>query len=222
VTLFNAFLGLFTGGQVQLGYPGTPPFIDNGPLSDSTATLNSIYHPIDPSIFRSDVLQNIAGPIVPIPDEDFFRHYVYIFYGDDIGPCLKKVFKKDANKIPKQTYENSPALDTSQSSAELKAQSSQKDNPDVLGVAGLPLPDKGPNGTVAIANGLWNSTASMEDRAHSYVHELGNILSYKASGSYTKYGDPNGVYYPQFGNTVGYKDYDSGANFERCVFGKTK
>lgn len=48
---------MFTGGQAQLGYPGTPPIIDNGPLSNTTATLNSIYHPIDPSIFT---IENFA------------------------------------------------------------------------------------------------------------------------------------------------------------------
>jgi len=36
------------------GLGGTPPIIDNGPLSDTVALLNSLYHPIDPSRFGID------------------------------------------------------------------------------------------------------------------------------------------------------------------------
>ena len=55
---------MFTGGQVQVGLGQPVPIIDNGPLSDTQATLNSIYHPIDPSQF---IINNFA-PGLPTPD----------------------------------------------------------------------------------------------------------------------------------------------------------
>ena len=96
---------------------------------------------------------------------------------------------------------------------------------------GLPFPTKGPYGTVGINSELWSQDVTdytrevldsiFEDQARTFIHELGNILSYRATktkttpGSYDKFGDPKGI-------GSGYKDTDSGAKVELCVFGSVK
>jgi RHS repeat-associated protein len=74
VSFFKALLTTLTGGALgspTWGSSGTPPFIDNGPLSDSAATLNSIYHPVDLSkvginnwspAAHDQMIQNALGP----------------------------------------------------------------------------------------------------------------------------------------------------------------
>jgi RHS repeat-associated protein len=69
---FKALLTIFTGGNFSwdLPTPGTPPIFSD-PLGNTQATLNSIYHPIDPSRFgildwspaaHDQMMQNALGP----------------------------------------------------------------------------------------------------------------------------------------------------------------
>jgi hypothetical protein len=77
-------------------------------------------------------------------------------------------------------------------------------------VISIPDPKKGTNGTVFLQSGAWNLADYPQDVLEgAYIHEYGNLLSYKVSKDYYKFGDKAGV-----GEK---KDRDTGANFQRCV-----
>jgi hypothetical protein len=80
---------------------------------------------------------------------------------------------------------------------------------------GLPDPNKGKHGTVYIQSGAWNRAGYPRDILEgAYIHEYGNILSYKyGGGNFNKFGDKAGI-----GKYPWSKDFDTGANFQRCVF----
>jgi RHS repeat-associated protein len=64
VKAFQAIAAFLFGPPLSSG-AGTPPIIDNGPLSDTTGLLTSLYHPIDPSRFGISNLtagSTIYGP----------------------------------------------------------------------------------------------------------------------------------------------------------------
>jgi RHS repeat-associated protein len=192
-------------GTIGMG-GGTPPFIDNGPLSDSSATLNSIYHPIDPRQFGIEdftVNRNI----------DTFKDLLYTVYGDDITDCLKSIFgSKFASKHP-QTLENSPAIDVSQTGAQLAKKvnwSGVAPGTDRSKVQGTSDPHKGPYGTVDIAKEDWQNPGGWQDLQGTYVHELGNILADRYFHNPSRFGNKEGI-----GQV---KDKDTGANLEMCVF----
>lgn len=80
-------------------------------------------------------------------------------------------------------------------------------------IMGLPDPNKGKHGTVFIQSGAWNQPGYPSDILEgAYIHEYGNILAYKfGGGNFYKFGDKAGI-------GKGFKDTDTGANFQRCVF----
>jgi len=162
-----------------------------------------------------------GGPTDPVK----FKKELYKQYADKINKCTKEVFGEGiAKKLGQQTFENSPDIDGTKTMANLGALS---DNPSQE-AAGLPFPTKGKFGTVGINSSTWNyedeaagdpgvQAMLFVAQARIFTHELGNILSYRATktdktkGDYYKFGDPNGL-----GTN---KDKDSGAKFEKCVFG---
>lgn len=74
--------------------------------------------------------------------------------------------------------------------------------------AGMPAPNEGPNGTVYIASEIANGS-NFNVFAGYYIHEYGNILSVKYTGSSSLLGN----------RAIGkQKDTDTGANFQNCVF----
>ena len=66
-------------------------------------------------------------------------------------------------------------------------------------------------GTVYIAQELYTAI-SQDERNRTYFHELGNILSAQITGDARHFGDPNGI-------GIHYKDPDTGARLEKCIFG---
>lgn len=80
-------------------------------------------------------------------------------------------------------------------------------------ILGLPDPNKSKHGTVYIQSGAWNyPNYPLDVLQGAYIHEYGNILSYKyGGGNFNKFGDKAGI-------GKDFKDKDTGANFQRCVF----
>jgi len=120
------------------------------------------------------------------------------------------VFKKTAKKIPTQTLDMAPDLDVTVNGRDLAKRSDMANK--LRSVLSIPDPKKGPNGTVFIQSGAWNSPDYPLDILQgAYIHEYGNILAWKYGGrDFYKFGDKAGV-----GNA---KDKDTGANFQKCVF----
>ena len=189
--------------------PGTPPTFPD-PLGNTQATLNSIYHPVDPGRYVIDNFTN--------GDETLLKNVFYDLYGPTLNDCIGVVFKASSKRIPKQTIQNSPYLDTSQDSHQLGEHSDWSHFPEGTPhvAAALNDPRKGPHGTVYIAKDNWEDPdGQLIEREGDYVHELGNILARRYFGDAYRFGKPNGV-----GHNL--KDFDTGANLENCVFaGKT-
>jgi hypothetical protein len=59
--------------------------------------------------------------------------------------------------------------------------------------------------------------SSFEIKQRTFVHELGNILSYMLTKDYNYFASKNGV--PHEFNKNDKPDYDTGAALEECVFG---
>jgi YD repeat-containing protein len=139
-----------------------------------------------------------------------FRRDVFTKFQAEINRCIGIIFKKVANKIPTQTLDLAPDLNVSINGRELANRSHFKKK--IRSVLALPDGEKGPNGTVFIQSGAWNTADYPIDVLEgAYIHEYGNILSFKYGGkNYYKFGDKAGV------GIV--KDQDSGANFQRCVY----
>ena len=150
-----------------------------------------------------------SGTAPGMLESDFIKS-VYDSKQKKMNDCIRTVFGSDASHISPQSLGNAPGLDTTQSAAKLGAQS---DHPNEA-AAGLSFPNKGPNGTVAIARDYYYygppTPGGLAYLQGIYIHELGNILSFKQTGSSYSYGDPNGI-----GRA---KDKDTGANFQNCVF----
>jgi hypothetical protein len=142
-----------------------------------------------------------------------FRRETFNKFQADITRCIGEIFGKKAKKIPTQTLDNAPALDVSVNGRDLAKRSSVTGQ--FRSIMGLPDPNKGKHGTVYIQSGAWNAPDYPRDiLAGSYIHEYGNILSYKyGGGNFNKFGDKAGV-----GQYPWSKDFDTGANFQRCVF----
>ena len=104
-----------------------------------------------------------------------------------------------------------PNLDVSVNGRDLANRSSVKGS--YRSIMSLPDPDKGKNGTVFIQSGNWNyPNYPIDVLQGAYIHEWGNILAYRyGGGNYDKFGDKAGI-------GKQYKDTDTGANFQRCVF----
>jgi hypothetical protein len=141
-----------------------------------------------------------------------FRRDVFNKFEADINRCIgeifKEILKKNPTKIPTQTLALAPDVDVSLNGRELANRSDFKGK--VRSVISIPDPKKGTNGTVFLQSGAWNLADYPQDVLEgAYIHEYGNLLSYKVSKDYYKFGDKAGV-----GEK---KDRDTGANFQRCV-----
>jgi hypothetical protein len=166
--------------------------------------------------------------------------------GKDFTACVNKVFgaKKvevtrngktfeilGSDALEPQTTKNAPEVDDySWTQFELGGGGS---GPDALGKQ-YSLPSKTKPGTFAlwifianditdtsyISNGKSVSVSATEIKQRTYVHELGNYLSASiANGDGRYFGDPNGI--PQDSDPSS-KDFDTGANLERCVWGNMR
>jgi RHS repeat-associated protein len=78
-----------------IGGLATPPIIDNGPFSDTTATLNSIYHPVDPSRF------GINNFLSQIP----------AFSRGKYDDCAKSVFGATSGRVPGDKSRSIPSYE---------------------------------------------------------------------------------------------------------------
>ena len=119
----------------------------------------------------------------------------------------------ESKKIPTQTLDIAPDLDVTVNGRDLAKRSSVRGQ--LRSIMGLPDANKGKHGTVYIQSGAWNELGYPRDILEgAYIHEYGNILSYKyGGGKFNKFGDKAGN-----GKYPWSKDFDTGANFQRCVF----
>ncbi len=154
-----------------------------------------------------------------------YARRVYIDLGEKLTDCINKVFAKEitgkngkkatgANLLKGQKIANAPRVnDTKYSAYELGGGTGTR-------YSGYSFPgdeNRGPNGTVWIANDLGavygssnNEISSQYDQyQRTYVHELGNKLSREISqnGSARTFGDPKS------------SDKDTGYQLEKCVYG---
>jgi YD repeat-containing protein len=140
-----------------------------------------------------------------------FRHDIFNKFQAIINRCIGEIFGKTAKKIPIQTRDNAPDLDVSVNGRDLAKRSAVSGS--YRSIMALPDPNKGKHGTVYIQSGSWNyPNYPLDVLQGAYIHEYGNILSYKYGGNnFYKFGDKAGV-------GKSFKDTDTGANFQRCVF----
>jgi RHS repeat-associated protein len=213
-----------TGGALGLAFAEGGML---GGIGASTGLLGVIAAWGNAALSIKHAVGSIAGHFAQTKDDPKFKKDFYAKYAAALNASIKTIFGKDSKKIPEQTIGNAPAVDRSQTGTQLANKSIVKGQ--ISAINSLPMPNNGPRGTVAIANDTFkgvdmtlpgNKETVFDSDAHAYTHELGNILSYKVSktrrtaGDYNKYGDPNGI-----ANSGGYKDKDTGAALEKCVFG---
>jgi YD repeat-containing protein len=159
------------------------------------------------------------------------RDLIYSIYGDaalmkKINDCLKKLLGANFSKVGGQALDNAPQLDTRLSALGIakKFGMGYTDKgtgkfvytpPYATGVGHI----GGAYGTIYIGSEFFNDTTQwghsrpdLPGRTplqNAYVHELGNLASYRASG---------GTTYGLFG-VKGASDEDSGYQLQKCVFG---
>ena len=151
-------------------------------------------------------------PQNPTSPEDFRRDTFNKFQAD-INRCIGEIFGKTAKKIATQTLDIAPALDVTVNGRDLANRSSMRGQ--LRSIMGLNDPSKGKHGTVYIQSGAWNyPNYPLDVLQGAYIHEYGNILSSKyGGGNENKFGDKAGI-----GQYPWSRDFDTGANFQRCVF----
>ena len=84
----------------------------------------------------------------------------------------------------------------------------------------LNFPNRGPNGTIAVAKEYSPPNKPLSWVFESITHEEGNIIAARInpiSQNESKYGDPNGI-----SDMGGPGDTDTGAKLEKCVHSKVK
>lgn len=131
-----------------------------------------------------------------------------------LNDCIKKIFGKDAAKIPPQTPDNAPAVNATMTSLQIE----QKFHISVFsGTAGKSNPFLGPNGTEYLAADFIKGATNPNFFPGLFVHELGVILDVKLypDSEDKKYGKHHGDSNPDTNEG----DDDTGAALERCVFG---
>jgi RHS repeat-associated protein len=132
---------------------------------------------------------------------------------DRINNCLKKLMGANFSRVGVQTLANAPKIDARLTSRQIKNRFRMTGPPPFA--TGVPY--IGSYGTVFIGREYfnnpvwWDPTTDLTKAGSSYmqnavIHELGNILAYRASGgNYYLFGDPNA------------SDTDSGYQLQRCV-----
>lgn len=143
-------------------------------------------------------------------------------YGDEellnkINECLRSLLGNDFSKVGKQTLANAPRIDARLTSKQIATRFKMSAPPYATGVGHV----GGKNGTIFIGSEWFSNRADWTVNSpgrnlpgrtplqNAYVHELGNLASYHASG---------GATYGLFG-VKGAKDEDSGYQLQKCVFG---
>jgi hypothetical protein len=162
-----------------------------------------------------------SGRARPPSLADDIKKFTYDNYGDFINECVKEVFKNEnAKQLGKQDLTNAPDLDLSRTQAELgEALKARGINPGQF-VATLSA-ELGPHGTIYFTKEFAAKTqasGNMIDFAASFVHELGNYLSFKLKKDVNAFGKPGGVKVEIVNGP--FYDPDTGAVFESCVGGK--
>ena len=139
---------------------------------------------------------------------------------EKINSCLKKLLGKNFNKVGEQTLANAPKIDARLTSNQIAAKFKMSAGPYATGAGHV----GGTYGTIFIGKEWFsnpidwtvNGRGGTPDRTplqNAYVHELGNIASYIASGgtNYKLFGaKPAGGLVPT--------DDDSGYALQACVF----
>lgn len=133
-----------------------------------------------------------------------------------INECLKTVFGEDnAKKIGELTATNSPTVSGELTSEGIKAKFNMPYPPPyAVGVGNV----GGQFGTIYIGSQWLNNPAEPLARLQNgYVHELGNLISYRlANGNYSAFGKSRPPDHPK----DQWWDKDSGYQFQLCVYGK--
>ncbi|QQS48895.1 MAG: hypothetical protein IPM66_09845 [Acidobacteriota bacterium] len=132
-----------------------------------------------------------------------------------INDCLKQLLGANFSKVGEQTIANAPRIDARFTSEQIKAKFNMDAPPYATGVGHV----GGRYGTIFIGSQFFNDptqwTQSHPDfpgrtlLQNAYVHEVGNLARYRASG---------GTTYHLFG-VIGATDEDSGYQLQLCVFG---
>lgn len=157
--------------------------------------------------------QHAQNPRPDLPSwvRDFFKKHQ-----GQIDRCINRVFGQlwngtpdnGATVLPRQTIGNAPELEVSLTQFQLQGYTQQADTQGTFSLTG----SRG-HGTVYISSDLY-AKISMDEKVRTYFHELGNILSTSLTGTMqgSLYGNPNGT-------GTHYKDPDTGARLEKCIFG---
>jgi hypothetical protein len=115
--------------------------------------------------------------------------------------------------IRQQTLANAPAIDARFTRAQISDATQKQLGLNLPAGASAASTPAGKFGTVLFPKERFNdANYPIEQINRIFAHELGNILSYKLSKSGYTYGDPNGI-------GAGFKDKDTGAKLEKCIFG---
>ncbi len=129
-----------------------------------------------------------------------------------INDCLKQLMGQHFKQVGEQTLANAPKIDARLTSPQIQARFRMTRVPYAAGV-----PYLGRYGTIFIGSEYFNNPSEWESTTDSslagdtrmqnaYIHELGNILAYRASGgNYYLFGDRNA------------SDTDSGYQLQLCV-----
>jgi hypothetical protein len=114
-----------------------------------------------------------------------------LIYGQELWNCIASVFRDDAANIPTQTLANAPVLNANFNANQL-AVAFQQQAPTVVGENN---PNLCPNGTVYIANEIFNCPNTLNAIFGTFVHELRNVLDEQMNPPGTTGGQPYGGTY---------------------------
>jgi hypothetical protein len=144
--------------------------------------------------------------------EQLIRRLFFLIYGQAYNDCIRGIFGRDARRVPRQTFSNSPTINARLNSTQVGQVSG------VSQAVGSSRPFSGRFGTVLIDSGTFNGSTPNTMRAiwGTYAHEAGNILDIRLNPN-----APQSRYGRNYGDRVNPPggDTDTGANIERCVFG---
>lgn len=148
----------------------------------------------------------------PAFDPKVVKDWLYKNFEKKINDCIKTVFKEDAGKVPQQTRANAPVLDATKNINDLTKMSGGGNR-----ATGFNDPNSGKYGRAYVASEVFKSQEPYAGMAiaGTFVHELGNILDeklYPPTNGDGKYGSHHGKSDSNW-------DKDTGAAFEKCVFG---
>jgi hypothetical protein len=149
------------------------------------------------------------GIKVPPPLE--FKKRFYQEAIQSFNECIERIFGKDANKVPKQTIDNAPALVTSLNQREVGNVSGA-----VELAIGASLPRKGKYGTIYIAKEDYyrKDYDNLIFLYGVFAHELANILDHKVNPHVSP---DSPKFESNYGNPKDPEDKDTGNVVEECV-----